>query len=318
MLEELEGLMNGIRKAAEKMQASGESLKNIAGKSSSKMDELTASFQQVASGADIQSASVKDIADEIQAASEAASAIGKSIDTAKNDMSELFQALEEGRRAKGTMGAKMDGIMDVVSASYLMNLKLLNELKNIYDLVEDIKNIAGQTHLLSLNAAIEAARAGEYGRGFSVVAQEIQKLAEESAHATDKAREIIGGLEQEIKKAADISSKGKEAAVAGQNAEKTLDSSLNEIYRLIEQNSQSMENIFKGTQVLLKSIEKINPSVQEVAGVAETTARISRNVSQISKEHLQMTKEMDQEALELVETAQVLTDLARKFKLSGQ
>ncbi|MDK2878043.1 MAG: methyl-accepting chemotaxis protein [Thermoanaerobacteraceae bacterium] len=316
MIEELESFMKGISKAADTIQASGENLKSIAGTTSIKMGELASSFHQVASGADIQNISLKDIAGEIQAASEAASAIEKSIDAAKKNMSELFKSLKESRIEKDTMKVAMDRIMDVVSASFLKNKELLSELKNIYDLVGDIKNIAEQTHLLSLNAAIEAARAGENGRGFSVVAQEIQKLAEESARATDRAREIIGSLEQEIKNAADFSSKGKEAAIEGQRAEKTLDGSLKKIYELIEQNSQSMEEIFEGTRILSTSIENINPSIQEAAGVAETNASISRDVSKISKEQLQMTKEMSREALGLVETAQTLTDLTKRFRLS--
>ena len=68
----------------------------------------------------------------------------------------------------------------------------------IYGIVDMISSIAEQTNLLSLNASIEAARAGESGRGFSVVAMEIRKLAEQSAGAVDKILEIITNIQTRI------------------------------------------------------------------------------------------------------------------------
>ena len=68
----------------------------------------------------------------------------------------------------------------------------------IYGIVDMISSIAEQTNLLSLNASIEAARAGESGRGFSVVAMEFRKLAEQSAGAVDKILEIITNIQTRI------------------------------------------------------------------------------------------------------------------------
>ena len=73
------------------------------------------------------------------------------------------------------------GVFDILKSSF----------KDISNLSESISEIANETNLLALNAAIEAARAGEAGRGFSVVAEEIRKLAEQSKDTVTKIQNII-------------------------------------------------------------------------------------------------------------------------------
>jgi len=75
---------------------------------------------------------------------------------------------------------------------------MTQHLDNIFTLLEDVKSIADQTNLLSLNAAIEAARAGEAGRGFAVVADEVRNLSERSRTLNEEIRKIVGGAKQSV------------------------------------------------------------------------------------------------------------------------
>ncbi|MEW6698614.1 MAG: methyl-accepting chemotaxis protein [Bacillota bacterium] len=72
-------------------------------------------------------------------------------------------------------------------------------IKDTDEVIEFIKKVAGQTNLLGLNAAIEAARAGNHGRGFSVVANEVRKLAEDSVVSAKKISTILGNIEDSMK-----------------------------------------------------------------------------------------------------------------------
>lgn len=74
----------------------------------------------------------------------------------------------------------------------------MNDVKRTDDIIQMIQEIADQTKLLGLNAAIESARAGEYGRGFSVVAEEIRRLSEQSNNSAKQVKEILGKISNEI------------------------------------------------------------------------------------------------------------------------
>jgi len=91
--------------------------------------------------------------------------------------------------------AQMGKIETTVNSSAQVVSKLGERSKEIGQIVATISGIAGQTNLLALNAAIEAARAGEQARGFTVVAEEVRKLAEQSQEATKKIAVLIGEIQ---------------------------------------------------------------------------------------------------------------------------
>ncbi|AKM18051.1 Methyl-accepting chemotaxis protein McpB [Geobacillus sp. 12AMOR1] len=100
---------------------------------------------------------------------------------------------EEMEQAMGRLGSEME------TTSAAMH-RLRGRSQEIEQIVKVIKEIAGQTNLIALNASIEAARAGEHGKGFSVVAAEVRKLAEHTADSTETIHQLTDAVQQEIER----------------------------------------------------------------------------------------------------------------------
>ncbi|MFN4151887.1 MAG: GxxExxY protein, partial [Candidatus Sericytochromatia bacterium] len=161
---------------------------------------------------------------------------------------------------------KMNEVSDVVKESSDKILNLEKSSDKINQIVAVIKEIAEQTNLLSLNASIEAARAGEYGRGFSVVAEEIRKLAEKTGHSTKEVSKMI----KEIQYQAD------EANLAMQKVtEKVL-----EAISFSKESGGNLENILSSSEKLLERISQIAAASEEQS---ITNKQISESIYEIAK-----------------------------------
>lgn len=149
---------------------------------------------------------------------------------------------------------------DNVEAAYKLNTVILGMDKSsgeIGDITSTISQIAEQTNLLALNAAIEAARVGEAGRGFTIVAEEIRKLAEESSISANHIKNLIDRIQEQ----------SKEAVHAVKETEVVVENQNNQV--------RETENIFKD---IAKSIIVLN---EEMAEINEHTKGMAENKNQI-------------------------------------
>jgi len=168
--------------------------------------------------------------------------------------------------------------------------KISDNSQKIRDIVRVINDIADQTNLLSLNASIEAARAGEYGRGFSVVAEEISKLAERSATSTKE-------IEQLIKVSMADVTNGVQLVGMASDAFEDIAKGVGDTARYVADITQAIEQQEQGTIQVVDSINHINT-------ITETTAAGS--------------EEMSASTAELQTQAEKLSEMINQFKTSGQ
>lgn len=164
---------------------------------------------------------------------------------------------------------------DMVETSQIIN-KLSEQTQNIDKILITIKDIADQTNLLALNAAIEAARAGDYGRGFSVVADEVRVLANSCQDSANQITELIESFQQDselaVERIATSVEQTNETATSSNELSKAF-GSLEELYQKIVDMSYQVATATEEQQV---TANQININLVEVNEAANESAASSR------------------------------------------
>lgn len=316
MRENVSLLVHQIKDSSFSLKKNSDNLAAISQEMSNSSEEVARAIQDVAVGAGTQAHDLVDmsgalnnfgeeidaIADSTKGISITSKDISLMADASNNDMKYLIDSITN-------MSVTFAGFMDKLS-------KLGHNIGKINDITNLINSVAEQTNLLALNAAIEAARAGEAGRGFSVVAEEIRKLAEQSKNSSQDINNLISNISAENNIIV--------------NSSEDMNSEINKQMDVINSTISSFKKIIQSLNEITPQIESVNTKVdsinKEKEGIltrVEALSAVSEEVSASSEEISASSEEMSASAQEVTATAQTLNAMTNdmlnqvsKFKLS--
>jgi methyl-accepting chemotaxis protein len=273
--------------------------------------EITSVFSEIASEIDSQNQNIVDINETITANQNASKLVAETSVDMLTLTGRTSESISEGGEEVDSLKGEIDKVNDNILGTVALMTELNDQAQQILMILNTLNGITKQTNLLALNASIEAARAGESGKGFSVVAEEIRSLAENSQKSTEVISEIIntviGTIEQASKKVTVIDTSFKTS--------KSSSDKVGDIFRQIIQDTEDVVDKAKLVKELIGNLDADNSKIsgdmntisagseETAASIEEITANImdqNSRIEDIAKNYKDID-ELNQKLSELVD-----------------
>ena len=201
---------------------------------------------------------------------------------------------EQGQKAvQDTIGG-MNAIRDQMQETSKRIKRLGESSQEIGEITELISDITEQTNVLALNAAIQAASAGEAGRGFSVVAEEVQRLAERSGEATRQIATLVRTIQTDTQDTVAAMERATLGVVEGARLSDSAGAALTEIHSVSRRLAQLIDEISKTTQHEASLANEVADDIQHIFVVTEQTGEGTRSTAEQVRELARMAQELRQ------------------------
>lgn len=283
-IDELRTLVTGVNNASTQVSAKSQQAQNVS--------------VQLLDAAEKQSKEIQDTTQQVLQVADTLAQVSKGAEESSQVAMRSLAAADKGRLAVQNSITGMNDIRDQIQETSKRIKRLGESSQEISEIVELISDITEQTNVLALNAAIQAASAGEAGRGFSVVAEEVQRLAERSGEATKQIGAIVKTIQADTQDAVAAMEKSTHGVVEGA--------------KLSDAAGQALAEIDTVTKNLASLIQKISSDTQIQA---VSTNKVARNMQDILEINRQTTDGTQQTAVSIRELAAVANDL--KASVSG-
>ncbi len=277
-VEELRGLVSRVTRTAEQVTAASNQAQDISN------ELLEASQKQSREIAETGQA-VLDMAVQITDVSKSAN---ESAEVARQSVA----AAEQGAKAVEDAIKGMNEIREQIQETSKRIKRLGESSQEIGEITELISDITEQTNVLALNAAIQAASAGEAGRGFSVVAEEVQRLAERSGEATKQIGALVRTIQTDTHDAVAAMEKSTQGVVEGAKLSDAAGAALAEIRSVSNRLAELIQSISATTEQQATSANGVAQSIQNILTVTEQTQKGTQQTAQSIRELSKLAEEL--------------------------
>ncbi len=263
-------------------------------------DNISRVVDDVAHGAQEQAEETEDSAYIVDQNVEQIEELVEAGNESKELLEEAVESIKESALSVADVNSRIEGIRDSFADVNERGRELADQIEEIMEIVETVSDIAGQTNLLSLNASIEAARSDEGSQGFTVVAEEIRELAENSRRAGERIQENLEEFTERV-----------QALVDGISAEfENLERSNEALSQVTEANREASENIEKTSQQIMEIVDSLNEETQKIKEVIENL----NSLAAIAEENSASAQEMSASVSDYSERIKEMTDYIEQME----
>jgi twitching motility protein PilJ len=277
-VEELRGLVGRVTNTAEQVTSASNQAQNIS------TDLLTASQQQ--------SREIEAAGESILRMAEQITDVSKSANESAEVARQSVAAAEQGSKAVENAIKGMNEIREQIQETSKRIKRLGESSQEIGEITELISDITEQTNVLALNAAIQAASAGEAGRGFSVVAEEVQRLAERSGEATKQIGALVRTIQTDTHDAVAAMEKSTQGVVEGAKLSDAAGAALSDISRVSNRLAELIQGISYETEQQATSANSVAHNIQHILTVTEQTKDGTQQTAQSIRELSHLAQEL--------------------------
>lgn len=272
LLQETMVMSAHISESGRDIFSRNEEINRLLGDVSAAMSDLAAGASEISGGVSSSFSTLKDIENKVSGYTSSARRINKA-------SQETLRLVKKGNEA---METQTQGIRHNVIATDNVSStisELVKEALGITKIAGTISEIASQTNLLSLNASIEAARAGEHGLGFSVVAQEVRTLAEESAKSAREVFVLVRNIEQGVHEALQNMKVNENIVKHQVSAIEETKKVFGDMVEGIMFVSEQMNHFEEESERMLESARQMSVVMEKIASITQESAAATEQVS---------------------------------------
>nr|MDH3098746.1 methyl-accepting chemotaxis protein [Bacillus velezensis] len=316
MGESLRGLISAIQNSVDNVAASSEELTASASQTSKATEHITMAIEQFSNGNEEQSEKVDSSSAKLNHINDGLAAVSRT----SSSITEASKQSKEGAGTGEEYVRQTVGQMNLINQSVQQAEAVVKGLeaksKDITHILRVINGIADQTNLLALNATIEAARAGEYGRGFSVVAEEVRKLAVQSAGSAKEIEKLIQEITAEINTSLHMFTSVNEEVQSGLAVTDRTKESFQNIFGMTNDIAEKLQSMNGTVEQLSDSSQHVSAAVTDIADVSRESATSIQDIAASAEEQLASMEEISTSADTLAQMAEELRELTKQFKIN--
>ena len=311
----LREVVTSLNLSMEQVTASSEQLVASAGQSTVASNQVTTSVQQIAQDAENITTSMGQTSTSLEEVLQGVIKIAENSTAVAGLSKDAYHLAEEGGAYVEKNLKQMKFIHQSIKQSNVVIEELNNRSREIGKIIQVIGSIADQTNLLALNAAIESARVGEHGKGFSVVANEVRKLAEQSQESAKLISSLIADIQKDTDQSVVIMGEVAKNAEAGLSISEATSDKFAQIIKSTREMGPQMEDVSGAAQQMSAGLQEVSSSANDIATISLGNAAGAQEVAAASEEQLASMEEINSSARALTKMAEELLVIVNRFKV---